>query len=283
MVIAKNINQTRKIIDSVRRRGKIIGLVPTMGALHEGHLALMRAARRDCDYVMVSIFVNPIQFGRNEDYSRYPKTFGHDMRLLRDEKIDLLFCPAPLQMYANDFSTYVGEVQLSRSMCGVTRPGHFKGVCTVVTKLFNIVAPDIAYFGQKDFQQATIIKKMTRDLNFRLQIKVVPTVRERDGLALSSRNAYLNTQERLDARILFQALLAAKNLIKNGERNSKKVIRSIVREISVRTRSIDYVTIVDATNLSEVKVIKGKVVIAVAAYIGTTRLIDNILVNAMYD
>lgn len=280
MVISKSILQTRKIINSIRTQGKTIGFIPTMGALHAGHLALVRAARSDCDFVAVSIFVNPIQFGRNEDYSRYPRTLSCDARLLRQEKVDLVFLPKNDEIYPKDFSTYVEETRLSPGMCGIFRPGHFKGVCTIVTKLFHIIEPTIAYFGQKDFQQAAVITRMVRDLNFPLRVKIIPTVRGVDGCAHSSRNAYLTTQQRSDATILYRALLAAKKDIDAGEVDSKKIIRTIIETIKPKTNAIDYVTIVDAINLHKVTLIKGKVLIAIAAYVGATRLIDNIVVNA---
>lgn len=250
-----------------------------MGALHAGHLSLVRASRKECNFTAVSIFVNPIQFGVSEDYSRYPKTLKHDIELLRNEKVDLLFCPSNKEMYPIGFSTYVEERILSTPLCGKWRLGHFKGVCTAVTKLFNIIQPDTAYFGQKDFQQAAIIKHIGGDLNFPINIKVMPTIRQKNGLALSSRNAYLSEKERIDAAVLYHALLNAKMLIKKGERRSRKIITAILKEIRPKTDNIDYVQIVDTVYLSEQKIIKGDVLIALAAYIGKTRLIDNIIVR----
>jgi len=279
MIIAKSISKVRKIINKAKKENKTIGFVPTMGALHKGHLSLVKRAKKECDFVVVSIFVNPIQFGPKEDYKKYPRTFKEDKKLLLGYT-DLLFFPYVETMYKKDNSTFVEETILSKFLCGASRPGHFKGVCTVVAKLFNIVEPDIAYFGQKDYQQALIIKRMVRDLNFTVKIKVLPIVREKDGLAMSSRNTYLNEKERKEAVCLYKALNLAKNIIKEGERDSKVVIERMKNLIlSYSSAKIDYIKITDPYTLEDVEKIEKKVLVALAVFIGTTRLIDNILIN----
>jgi pantoate--beta-alanine ligase len=280
MVIARSISKLREVIKKEKEKKKTIGFVPTMGALHLGHLSLIRKAKKETDFVVVSIFVNPTQFGPNEDYMRYPRQFKKDKEILKKEKVDLLFYPSIKTMYPQNFSTYVEEVYLSKVLCGKFRPGHFRGVCTVVAKLFNIVEPDVSFFGQKDYQQAQIIKRMVRDLNFPIKIKVLPIVREKDGLAMSSRNKYLSYKERKDALCLYQALNKAKELIKKGERSPgvvKKEMEKIIK--SIKKAKIDYIEIVDDDNLREIKKIKGKILIALAVWIGKARLIDNFLLN----
>jgi len=280
MKIAKTIKSAKNQIFKAKSAGKIIGFVPTMGALHNGHLSLVRAAKKDCDFVVVSIFVNPTQFGPKEDFRKYPRVFNSDKRMLKKGKVDLIFCPSVSEMYAKNFSTYVEETFLSKPLCGLTRPGHFRGVCTVVAKLFNIVAADIAYFGQKDYQQACIIKRMVKDLNFPTAVKVCPTIREKDGLAMSSRNAYLNSEERKDALVLTQSLELAKELIKKGETDAKKIIGKIRKYIlSRKTAKVNYIGIVDAESLQCVKKIRKRTLIVLAVYIGKTRLIDNIIIH----
>ena len=264
----------------MRQRKKRIGFVPTMGYLHDGHLSLIRAARRDTDIVVMSIFVNPIQFGPKEDLKRYPRDLKRDIKLAKLSGVDIIFYPTDKSMYPSDFRTYVEVSKLSSLLCGKSRPGHFRGVTTVVTKLFNIVEPDIVYFGQKDAQQAIIIKRMIRDLNMPLKIKILPIIRERDGLAMSSRNSYLNQSERVDALVLNQALKLAKSLIKRGERESGYLIKKMKTLINKkRCAKIDYVQIVDLKNLTPVRKIRGKVLIAVAIWIGRTRLIDNLIMD----
>lgn len=280
MVIAKTIKLARKIISAAKQKNKTIGFVPTMGALHDGHLTLVRAAKKNCDFIIVSIFVNPVQFGPAEDFKKYPRVFARDKRLLQKEKVDLVFYPSTAEMYPKGFSTYVEELYLSKVLCGLMRPVHFRGVCTVVTKLFNIVEPNIAYFGQKDYQQAQVIKRMVRDLNFPVDIKIVPTVRECDALAMSSRNAYLTPKERKDALVVYESIEFAKKLIKRGERNAKKIISKMRRRIlSKRSVKINYVEIVDSDNLRSIDRIGAKALIALAVYIGKTRLIDNAIVH----
>ena len=280
MLTAKTIKQARKIIYGARQKNKTIGFVPTMGALHYGHLSLVRAARKSCDFVVVSIFVNPKQFGPREDFRKYPRALSRDERLLQKEKVDLIFYPSVGEMYPKDFSTYVEEMYLSKPLCGLIRPGHFRGVCTVVAKLFNIIEPDTAYFGQKDYQQACIIKRMVRDLNFAVDVKVLPTIREKDGLAMSSRNAYLNRQERRGALVLFESIEFAKKLIKSGEKDAKKIISKMRKLIfSKKSAKIDYIEIVDIRNLRAINRIGTKVLIVMAICIGKTKLIDNAIVG----
>ena len=281
MIIARSIRRIRQEISLNKKKGKLIGFVPTMGALHKGHLSLIKAARKECGYVVVSIFVNPLQFGPKEDFNAYPRIFSKDEKLLKTEGVDLVFYPSMSLMYTDNFSVYVEEVLLSRYLCGKSRPGHFKGVCTVVAKLFNIIQPDIAYFGQKDYQQAQVIKKMVKDLNFPLKIKIMPIVREKDGLAMSSRNSYLNPRERKEALCLYNSLELASEMIRNGARSSNIIIKNMKRLIqneAPRAR-IDYINIVNPLTLKDVKKIKGKVLIALAVYIGKTRLIDNMLLR----
>lgn len=282
MIITGSINKVRQIIKQAKQHDETIGFVPTMGALHCGHLSLVRKARKDCDFVVVSIFVNPVQFGAGEDYRRYPRPFEKDKRMLEIEKVDLLFCPSSTEMYPEGYSTYVDEVYLSKVLCGIFRPDHFKGVCTIVTKLLNIIAPDIAYFGQKDYQQALILKKITVDLNFSVKIKVLPIVREKGGLALSSRNAYLDPSGEISARCLYAALQSAKPLIDKGQRDPRKVIKAMRKKISaIKTVKIDYIKIVNAHNLRDLKKIEGKVLIALAVFVGKIRLIDNVILHAV--
>jgi len=278
MIVTASINKIRAIIK--KNKNKTIGFVPTMGALHQGHLSLVRRARKDCNFLVVSIFVNPIQFGPKEDFKNYPRNLKKDIQLLKKEGVDLVFSPKNEQMYFYDFSVFVDEVELSQTLCGKSRPGHFKGVCTVVSKLFNIVNPDIAYFGQKDYQQVLIIKRMVRDLNLSVKIKVLPTVREKDNLAMSSRNVYLKPQARKDSVCLYEALTFAKKLIKQGQRSPEEILNKM-REIitSKESTKIDYMIIADAESLKELKVIKGKALISLAVYIDEVRLIDNIVVN----
>jgi pantoate--beta-alanine ligase len=275
----KVIRALDKMSDFSRRarlKGRSIGLVPTMGALHEGHLSLIRQARRDNNLVVVSIFVNPTQFGPKEDFSKYPRTFRKDLLLCKKENVDIIFFPDAKKMYPQGFKTFVMVEGLSDILCGRSRPGHFKGVATVVTKLFNITQPDIAYFGQKDAQQSVIIKKMVLDLNMPVKINVMPTVREQNGLALSSRNAYLSARQKKEAVVLSRSLSFAEYLVKNGLKDPKR-ITSMMNSL-IRKRSgarIDYIAIVDSDTLEPLKKISGSCLIALAAWFGKTRLIDN--------
>jgi len=264
-----------------REQDRTIGLVPTMGALHEGHLSLVREARRMCDVVVVSVFVNPTQFGPGEDYERYPRDLTKDTALLTDYNVDYIFAPAVEEIYPKGFSTYVTVEGLSEQLEGGSRPGHFRGVTTVVTILMNTIRPDFAFFGQKDAQQALIIKRLVKDLAFDTEIVVLPTVREDSGLAISSRNLYLTTDEQKSAAVIHQALMRAKTAYKEGERSAGRLetlVRSTI-EIEPRAR-VDYVSVTDAETLERVdKLDERPILIAVAAYIGKTRLIDNTILN----
>jgi len=278
MKICKTIADMRAASRAARHSGKRLGFIPTMGALHEGHLSLVRAARAKCDVVAVSIFVNPLQFGPSEDLAKYPRTFEHDRELLEKEAVDILFVPTPEEMYPAGAVTYVTVEGLSEKLCGKSRPGHFRGVTTVVAKLFHIVEPDVAFFGQKDAAQATIIRRMVQDLNLPVEIAVCPIVREPDGLAMSSRNAYLNPQERKSALALNRALSEVKSRFDQGERNASGLItvgkQTLTRELGVR---LDYFEIVNPSTLDPVAELSSSALVVVAAFVGNTRLIDNIL------
>jgi pantoate--beta-alanine ligase len=281
-VIAKvvEIDQVRSAVAQARKNGKTIGLVPTMGALHAGHVSLMQAARRDTGYVVVSIFVNPIQFGPNEDLSRYPRPLERDLEICRQQSVDLVFAPAVETIYPPEFRTFVEVSTLGDTLCGPSRPGHFRGVATVVLKLFNIVQPDIAYFGQKDGQQARTIRQMVRDLDVPVSISICPTVREADGLALSSRNQYLTPEQRRQANVLFRALQETKALIEAGERDPATACAALRQRIeSVPDAVIDYTEVVDAESMHPQEALREEVMLAVAVKFGTTRLIDNVLVD----
>jgi pantoate--beta-alanine ligase len=264
-----------------REQDRTIGLVPTMGALHEGHLSLVREARRMCDVVVVSVFVNPTQFGPSEDYEHYPRDLTKDTALLTDYNVDYIFAPSPEEIYPKDFSTYVNVGGLSKPLEGATRPGHFRGVATVVAILLNTVHPDFAFFGQKDAQQAVIIKRMVRDLAFDTEIVVLPTVREDSGLAISSRNLYLNAEEQQSASAIHQGLKKAKEVFKKGERHASKLEEIVRTTIEAEARArVDYVSVVDAETLEKLdKLDERPILIAVAAYVGKTRLIDNTMLN----
>lgn len=280
MKVFKGIKALRREIDWLKRRGRSIGFVPTMGFLHEGHLSLIKKAIKDSDYVVVSIFVNPTQFGPGEDFKRYPRNLRRDLMLCRENRVNMVFAPDSRSMYPENFSTYVNTEGLVEGLCGASRPGHFRGVATVVTKLFNIVTPDIAYFGQKDAQQAIVIERIVRDLDMPVKIRVMPTVREKDGLAMSSRNAYLNPDERIQALSLYKSLRLARDLYKSGERDPKKIIARMRRLIlGQKDASIDYISMVDPGDLTDVKKISGETLVAIAVRIGKTRLIDNIILN----
>lgn len=268
----------QKMAMAWRRQGRTIGLVPTMGYLHEGHMSLMRIARREADIVVASIFVNPLQFGPNEDFGRYPRDLARDSELCRNNGVDVIFCPSDRDMYSADGSVVVDENVLSKPLCGASRPGHFRGVLTVVAKLYNLALPDVAVFGQKDAQQAILIKRMIRDLNFPVRMIIAPIIRESDGLALSSRNAYLSSDERRQALSLSSALRLARKLYRAGERDCailKKAMSGLIA--GEKSASIDYIEIVDVTSLMPlVKINSEKVLIALAVRIGKTRLIDNL-------
>jgi pantoate--beta-alanine ligase len=271
------IAEMRDFSREARREGRRIGFVPTMGFLHEGHLSLVRRAKGLSDVVVVSIFVNPIQFGPGEDFERYPRDLPRDAEMCRSAGADVLFCPEAGEMYASDHSVYVEETALSGGLCGRCRPGHFRGVTTVVAKLFHIVQPDVALFGQKDAQQARVVERMVRDLNFPVAIVVEPTAREADGVAMSSRNAYLTASERARAAALNRALDAGERLFRGGVRDAAR-IRDCVRgevERGALPDAVEYVDVVDEATLQPVSEIRGRALAAVAVRVGRTRLIDN--------
>ena len=280
MKVYKGISELRNTIASIKKNSRLIGFIPTMGYLHEGHVSLIRKARLDTDCVVVSIFVNPIQFGPKEDFKRYPRDLDRDLKLCKANAVDIVFAPEAESIFPEDFLTYVNVEGLSDVLCGSSRPGHFKGVTTIVAKLFNIVRPNIAYFGQKDAQQAVVIEKMVKDLNMPLRIRVMPTVREKDGLAMSSRNIYLKPEERKEALSLYKSLKLAEELYKKGERNPEAII-SKMRNLILRHRdlNIDYISIVDINTLKTIDRISGKALVAVAAWVGKTRLIDNVVLK----
>jgi len=279
----KTIRETREMISAARAEGKTIGLVPTMGALHEGHLSLIRRAREECGYVVVSIFVNPTQFGQGEDLSSYPRPFEKDAALCNGEGADMIFAPAADEMYPEGYATYVEpEGSLTEKLCGADRPGHFRGVDTVVLKLFNICSPDRAYFGQKDYQQSAIIGKMIDDLNLDIDMVVCPTVRESDGLAMSSRNAYLNPDERKQASCLYEALIEAKKAVETEKIADAGLVKARMTDIisKIHGARIDYVEIVHPETLVSLGKLSGQVVVALAVRIGPARLIDNMILSA---
>jgi pantoate--beta-alanine ligase len=263
------------------KEGKTIGFVPTMGALHEGHLSLVRSAKQGNDKTVVSVFVNPIQFGPSEDFKRYPRDIEGDTEKLQKEKVDIIFMPEISSIYPERFLTYVEVEKISERLCGLIRPGHFRGVATVVTKLLNIVKPTRAYFGQKDFQQSSIIKQLVKDLNIDVDIVVCPTVREQDGLAMSSRNAYLDTAQRKAATVIYRCLKEASDLIKSGVIDGT-YIQGFMQERILKepgVSSVDYAGVYDPETMVEVYQIKGDILLAVALRIGNTRFIDNMLVT----
>ncbi len=278
MKIAETIAEVRDQVRAWRKEGLTVGLVPTMGYLHEGHKSLIDQAVGENDRVVVSVFVNPIQFGPSEDLASYPRDLKRDTALCEAAGADLVFHPSDGEMYFDDFCTYVDMDDLTKGLCGKTRPTHFRGVCTVVSKLFHIVAPDRAYFGQKDAQQLAVIRRMVRDLNFDLEIVGCPIVREEDGLAKSSRNTYLSEEERQAAVVLHQGLLAGEQLIKTGETDASKIVGAITDVIGKEPLArIDYVELVEWDSLKPATSVRGEVLAAVAVYIGTTRLIDNFI------
>jgi pantoate--beta-alanine ligase len=263
-----------------KRQGNRVVLAPTMGFLHEGHLALIREGRRRGDVLVVSIFVNPVQFGPNEDYEQYPRDFEKDREMVQKEGADILFAPEPFEMYPEGFGTSVNVDSLSRCLCGISRPGHFQGVATVLVKLFNIVKPDVAVFGEKDYQQLLIVRRLAADLNFDMEIVGFPTVREEDGLALSSRNSYLTKDERVSAQSICQSLKKAQILVDCGINDSETIIKSATEIIGSRPEAkIDYISLCDPVTLQEVKTIDRPVLLAIAVKIGKTRLIDNMLLH----
>ena len=278
MKIVSTIEEVRAQVKEWKKEGKTIGFVPTMGYLHEGHMSLIDAAGEN-DKVVVSIFVNPMQFGPTEDLASYPRDLEHDAKLCEEHGVDLIFHPTPEEMYGDQFYSYVDMDVLTKELCGLSRPVHFRGVCTVVTKLFNIVTPDRAYFGQKDGQQLAVIKRMVRDLNMDIEIVGCPIIREEDGLAKSSRNTYLSSEERKAALILSKTVALGKELAKT-EKDANKVVEAMKKNIETEPMAkIDYVEAVDALSMEPVEKLEGACMLAMAVYIGKTRLIDNTLIN----
>jgi len=280
MKIVETIKELKDIIKSNRKAGKSIGFVPTMGYLHQGHLSLIQAAKKDNDFVVVSIFVNPTQFGVGEDLESYPRDLDRDARLSETAGADIIFHPSVEEMYPGKYLTYVEVEEITKKLCGISRPIHFRGVATVVNKLFNIVQPDKAYFGQKDAQQVAVLQKMVKDLNMNVEIVPCPIIREEDGLALSSRNTYLTLTQRKAALILSKSLFAAKEMIKGGCNNATELKKIIIASISSEPLAdIDYIEVIDAVTLDNITALKGSILIALAVRFGKTRLIDNIRVE----
>jgi len=280
--IGESTDELRKAIRAFRFGGGEIGFVPTMGYLHEGHLSLVRKSKSENKATVVSIFVNPTQFGPNEDYEAYPRDVERDCALLEREGVDLVFCPEPKVLYRPDHSTYVNEEKGSQELCGASRPGHFRGVCTIVLKLFNLIGPDRAYFGEKDFQQLQVIRRMVRDLDVPVAIRGCPIVREADGLALSSRNVYLSPEERQSALSLSRSLREARKLFESGENRSESLIGLVRSELEKeRTLRVEYVELRDATELTILEKVDRPAVLALAVRAGKTRLIDNAILNGV--
>jgi len=280
MEVATTIESVRSLVRAARKRDQRIGLVPTMGALHVGHVSLIEAAVKNDDFVVVSIFVNPTQFGPGEDFEKYPRPLEADLELCKKAGVDVVFAPTPERMYPSEHLTWVNVEKLTEPLCGRNRPGHFCGVTTVCAKLFNIVAPDVAYFGQKDGQQAIVIQRMVTDLNMPLEIVVCPTVREPSGLAVSSRNQYLSEQQKTEAANIYASLQECRRMIDAGVTDARQIItrmQEILQQVS--STEIEYISVVDAETLEGIETITGKVLVAVAVKIGPARLIDNILVD----
>jgi len=278
MEVVNKIKQMQTISDNLRKEGKKIGFVPTMGALHQGHLSLMQEAKLNNDVVIMSIFVNPIQFVAGENYQTYPRNFNQDAELAKNVGVDIIFYPEVEEMYPGKILTSVEVKKLTEGLCGRFRPGHFQGVTTVVTKLFNITKPHTTYFGQKDYQQALVIKRMIEDLNVDIELIIMPIIRDKDGLALSSRNAYLNQVERKSALILYKSLQLAKQFLDSGERQTKEIIGEMNNLIKTeKLAQPQYIEIVDSQTLEPVEIVEKEVLIALAVKIGKTRLIDNML------
>ncbi|MFC2947759.1 pantoate--beta-alanine ligase [Virgibacillus sediminis] len=280
MQMVSTIKEVKDLVKQWKSEDQTIGFVPTMGYLHEGHGSLISAARQDNSKVVVSIFVNPKQFGPTEDYDSYPHDLERDRSICENLGADLIFHPTPEEMYPNDFYTHVDMPILTEELCGLNRPGHFRGVCTVVNKLFNIVQPDHAYFGQKDAQQLAVIKQMVKDLSMNVEVIGCPIVREEDGLAKSSRNNYLSAEERKAARIVSKTIFMGENIVKEGETDAQKLIAAMKATIETEPMAkIEYVKAVDGLSMRQVSIIKPQTLVAIAVYIGKTRLIDNFIVE----
>jgi pantoate--beta-alanine ligase len=280
--VVRTIADAREWIGQAQREpGTVVGLVPTMGSLHEGHLSLIREARASCDVVVVSIFINPIQFGADEDLDSYPVDIEKDVELLAPEGVGIVFAPAAAEVYPKGFETRIDVGSVTEGLCGQSRPGHFDGVATVIAKLFNIIAPDKAYFGQKDAQQVVVIKRLVSDLNFSVEIVTCPIVRDDDGLALSSRNSYLSTEERSQAAVLYRSLTQARDAVAGGETRSAKLKRMIRKTIAAQFMvDFEYARIVDPETLEPVDEVDGPVLVAVAATVSNARLIDNMIIGS---
>lgn len=284
MEVTRTIESARQFLAAARGQGRTVGLVPTMGALHIGHISLIQAARKQTDYVVVSIFVNPTQFGPTEDFDKYPRPFDDDLRICREQGVDIVFAPDAKQMYPTKNITWVSAEKLTEGLCGRTRPGHFRGVTTVCAKLFNIIQPDVAFFGQKDAQQAVVIRRMVADLNMPLKIQVCPTVREEDGLAISSRNGYLSETQRKDAPLLYKSLQRARQLIGTGITDPEQIIAEMKKILGQSSLlESEYIEIVEPETLEPLKAVKGPALVVLAVRCGPARLIDNILVDAAAD
>lgn len=279
MQVIENVKELKTLIKEWKKEGFSIGFVPTMGFLHSGHLSLMKAAQKH-DKRVVSVFVNPMQFGANEDLDKYPRDLNADKTLCKKEGVDVLFAPSVAQMYPQGFSTFVDMHSLTNKLCGASREGHFRGVCTILSKFFNLIEPNTAYFGQKDAQQCAVVRQMVSDLNMSVEIEICPIVRENDGLAKSSRNVYLSAEERKAALVLSKAIFLGEKLIKSGEKSAQVIEKAMREELaSEKLARVEYVALVDANTIQSITQIKGDVLGAIAVYIGKTRLIDNFLLR----
>lgn len=281
MKIIHSIHEARNIINMWQARGERVGLVPTMGFLHEGHLSLMRQARKENDRVITSIFVNPMQFGPQEDFATYPRDFEADAEACASIPVDMIFSPTPEEMYPQGFCSHIDMHTVTEELCGKSRPTHFRGVCTVVAKLFNIIHPQRAYFGQKDAQQVAVVTRMVRDLNMDIEVVACPTVREEDGLAKSSRNAYLTEQERQAALIVSRAVFEGKRMVREQKITEARTIKDAMSRIVEQEplAQIDYIEVVDASSMKKIETITGPTLVALAVFFGKTRLIDNFVIN----
>jgi pantoate--beta-alanine ligase len=280
MKVAKTIESVRSLVKDARSKGKKIGLVPTMGALHIGHVSLIETAVKTCDFVVVSIFVNPTQFGPGEDFEKYPRPLEADLEICKKAGVHAVFAPTPKQMYPGENLTWVNVEKITEPLCGRSRPGHFRGVATVCAKLFNIVTPDTAFFGQKDAQQAIVIRRMVADLNMPLEIVVCPTVREPDGLAVSSRNQYLDKRQRQNATYIYKSLIKCQEIVRAGKMDTREIIAEMQKVLQQKPSiEIEYISIVDSESLEVIDRIIGKALVAIAVKIGPARLIDNILID----
>ncbi|MEN8906611.1 MAG: pantoate--beta-alanine ligase [Clostridiales bacterium] len=280
MVIIDNILIMKKEVENIKKKFYSIGFVPTMGFLHDGHMSLLKKSKKDNDITILSIYVNPTQFGVNEDFNKYPRDLKRDLKMAEEEGVDIVFTPKSQEIYPKNFSTYIIEEKLSQKLCGKSRPNHFKGVATIVIKLLNILKPDNAYFGQKDYQQYLVLNKVVIDLNLDVNLISCPIIREKDGLALSSRNIHLKGKDRARALSLSKALKNSEKMINNGEKGKENILKYIEEYIlNYGKCEIDYIEILNGNNLSEIDYINGKIIIAIAVKYGNTRLIDNVVLE----